>query len=65
MSKPKGKKAAKHHPYCQGCIYAVFAGCEPVCDYFLMTKHRRPCPPGEGCTVRTMGKDRRVGDSWR
>jgi len=25
------------------------------CDYLNLTGHRRPCPPGEGCTVRAEG----------
>ena len=33
---------------CQGCFY--FSGWN--CDYILMEKKRRPCRPGEECTVR-------------
>lgn len=37
---------------CKGCYYGTHTGELWVCDYILMTGHRRPCPPGEGCTVR-------------
>lgn len=33
---------------CHGCMY--FSGWN--CDYILMEKHRRPCRPGDDCTVR-------------
>ena len=34
---------------CSGCKYTFGAG---YCDYLGQTGQRRPCPPGEGCTVR-------------
>ena len=39
--------------HCKGCVYRVtmMDGCF-ICDYYLKTKKRRPCPAGEGCTVR-------------
>lgn len=37
---------------CKGCAYAVPLSGEWYCDYLSITGHRRPCPPGEGCTVR-------------
>lgn len=43
---------------CEGCRYAapVYMGdgdeLMTACVYILRTGHRRPCPPGEGCTVR-------------
>lgn len=37
---------------CLGCIY--FAETTLTCDYILMTDKRRPCPPGKGCTVRSV-----------
>lgn len=45
---------SKGSKYCEGCAYRkVFtAGSLPYCDYFLMTNKRRPCPGGDGCTVR-------------
>ena len=33
---------------CRGCFY--HSGWS--CDYILLEKRRRPCPPGDGCTVR-------------
>ena len=39
--------------YCEGCIYQKsFSGWGSYCDYICMEGHRRPCPPGEGCTAR-------------
>lgn len=37
---------------CRGCKYAVCLSGDWCCDYLLRTGHRRPCPSGEGCTVR-------------
>lgn len=40
------------HP-CQGCLH--FYGAYKVnrcCNYIFDTGKRRPCKPGEGCTVR-------------
>lgn len=42
---------------CEGCRFAVPVymgdGDEllTACVYILRQGHRRPCPPGEGCTV--------------
>lgn len=40
--------------YCDPCIYRkVFTGgWLPYCDYLCMVGTRRPCPAGDGCTVR-------------
>ena len=38
---------------CEGCIF--FRGGFEVnrcCNYIFIMKKRRPCPPGEGCTVK-------------
>ena len=42
----------KKHP-CRGCRYlrGRFIGYE-TCDYIFIEGHRRPCPPGEDCTVQ-------------
>ena len=48
-------KSRKSHP-CKGCFF--FGGkAESVkcCNYYLITGKRRPCEPGEGCTVRQDG----------
>jgi len=39
---------------CKGCFYGkkFTALALTYCDYLCMTGKRRPCPPGEGCTVR-------------
>lgn len=38
---------------CKGCIYSThFQNGVYTCEYILMTKQRRPCPPGSKCTVR-------------
>lgn len=43
--------------YCNGCIYASSMGDGYIiCNYFLQTSIRRPCPAGEGCTVKQTGK---------
>ena len=34
---------------CKGCYY--YSGWS--CDYILFEKHRRPCPPGDQCTVKS------------
>lgn len=46
--------------YCNGC-YFFSGGFEGVrlCNYYLMTGKRRPCPAGVGCTVKLDKKKRR------
>lgn len=45
--------------YCAGCIYYKGVNAySKTCDYLLDTGIIRPCPPGEGCTVRTAYKKR-------
>lgn len=39
---------------CARCIYHAVVDGMIVCDYLLITGHRRPCPPGKLCTVRTI-----------
>lgn len=43
---------------CVKCIY--FGLSTRTCDYILLEGHRRPCPPGDGCTVRRTRKDLNV-----
>lgn len=40
--------------YCDDCVYrgTLVNGTLPYCKFFLVTNQRRPCPPGEGCTVK-------------
>lgn len=42
--------------YCRGCIYKGYASNMPICQYILATHRCRPCPAGEGCTVKTTAK---------
>ena len=40
--------------YCNGCVYkGIVQGNVPCCNYIFMEDKMRPCPPGEGCTVKT------------
>lgn len=41
---------------CSNCFYRGKAGSLPCCDFFLKTGQRRPCPGGEGCTVKVPRK---------
>lgn len=43
---------------CLRCIY--FGLSTKTCDYILLEGHRRPCPAGDGCTVRRTRKDLNV-----
>lgn len=39
--------------YCDKCTFRkFFHNYFRYCDYLLMTGERRPCPAGDGCTVR-------------
>lgn len=44
---------------CKKCIYHGTLGNSnksgTYCDYIGVTQHRRPCPPGEDCTVFKQG----------
>ena len=45
---------------CKGCRYYVLLDNRRgrrVCYYIVMEEHRRPCPAGEGCTVRQEADD--------
>lgn len=43
---------------CKGCFYRRGSTeASKSCDYILIEGHRRPCPPGKGCTVKK--KERR------
>ena len=48
----------KSHP-CFGCVYMGFASTYPCCNYIFMEDEKRPCPPGEGCTVKKLGSYRK------
>ena len=40
--------------YCDPCVYrkSITGGWCPYCDYLCVTGKPRPCPAGDGCTVR-------------
>lgn len=38
--------------YCDNCVYKGKVAGKPCCDYMIRTDHRRPCPAGDGCTVK-------------
>lgn len=40
--------------YCDPCVYrkSITGGWCQYCDYLCMTGKPRPCPAGDGCTVR-------------
>lgn len=45
--------------FCDGCAFSMKtngASGERICEYFLTTGNRRPCPAGTGCTVKETGK---------
>lgn len=49
--------------FCNGCIFKGSCnGGMPMCEYFLITDKRRPCPAGTGCTVKQTGRKRQ---KWR
>lgn len=37
---------------CKDCYFRRRCGDTFACHYLLMTNQRRPCEPGEGCTVK-------------
>ena len=46
--------------YCNGCVYkGIVQGHVPCCNYIFMEDKRRPCPPGEGCAVKTTNREAR------
>lgn len=51
----------ERNKYCSDCFYykAVWASDYKCCHYLLITDHKRPCDPGEGCTVKISEKKKR------
>lgn len=43
---------ARKKNYCDDCFYYRTITSDRFCAYLLITDQRRPCPPGEGCTVK-------------
>ena len=46
--------------FCNGCVFKGYFNGQnlSLCEYFLRTGHRRPCPAGTGCTVKQTGSRR-------
>lgn len=54
--------------YCDNCYYSRKAGETRYCAYLFMTNQRRPCDPGEGCTVkvaRVVKRRKKVADDGK
>lgn len=51
--------ANKCDKFCHDCVYMGVAGNGyiPMCNYIFIEDKRRPCPPGEGCTVKLTDKE--------
>lgn len=45
---------------CSDCFYCgkLSSGSVPYCRYIFMTNQKRPCPPGDGCTVKVRYRKR-------
>lgn len=47
--------------HCQGCVHlGMVGGGFGCCDYIFHAGKRRPCPFGDGCTVKQIGKRKRA-----
>ena len=64
MQETSGKTKLKHgmteedKEYCAGCFFLHTGGKQIFCDYYAITKRRRPCPFGTGCTERNLSDKR-------
>ena len=48
---------------CRDCKYFYgYTDFDVCCNYIFVTGRRRPCPPGDGCTVKVKRKRRWVSD---
>ena len=43
---------------CSDCVYKGTIENRPHCAYILKTNRRRPCPPGDECTVKVSYRKR-------
>ena len=43
---------------CATCFFHGKCGGMICCDYLHKTGHRRPCPPGDACTVKVAYRKR-------
>ena len=68
MEKKKRGRPPGANRACKGCMYQghLYTSDKELrtCDYLLITGHRRPCPPGAGCTAKKLvnGRSRRKTD---
>lgn len=49
---------------CKGCAYTVLLSGVWCCNYLQITGRCRPCPPGEGCTVRKAANLTKKGSAF-
>ena len=49
---------------CKGCAYAVYLSGAWCCNYLQINGRCRPCPPGEGCTVRKAANLTKKGSAF-
>ena len=50
-------QAMTANKFCDNCVYAAkLADGSQCCNYIIKTNHKRPCPPGEECTVNVARK---------
>ena len=49
--------------YCDNCVYSALlsASNTRICNYIFVKNKKRPCPAGEGCTVKVVRKRRKNG----
>ena len=50
---------------CDNCVYYIYLESiqDKCCNYLIQTGQRRPCPPGDGCTVK-VGKHGKWQTWW-
>ena len=44
----------------EGCVYASSVGGLPCCNYLMVERHPRGCPPGKDCTKYEKGKKKKA-----
>lgn len=63
--KKKKKKVEKEVTKCSTCIYRAERTAVNNCDYILIAKHSRGCPPGNECTKYIEGTRIGLDNHWR
>lgn len=48
--------------YCDNCVYSgvLSYSTTRICNYIFIKNKKRPCPAGEGCTVKVVRKRSRI-----